>query len=132
VEILTLDGRLSWAPPENIRSLPSSVRELIIDCVSLPVTYTALQTLGPKLTKLMFYYYLPIDKTPIDLYIVLAICPKLESFRFLCGKKPVVLTRDSSNTALLPSDYFQNFKRFERALNFSCSLTDIYYILFII
>jgi hypothetical protein len=95
------------------------VRELIINYVSLPVIYTALQTLGPMLTKLMFYYYSPMDMTPIDLYRVLAVCPKLESFRFLCGKIPVVLTRDSSNTTLLPSDYFQNFKRFERALNFS-------------
>jgi hypothetical protein len=123
VEELTLDGSFSSAPLENIRSLPSSVRVLYIDYVCLPVIYTALQKLGPELTKLGFCYYDQSDKTQIDLYKVLAACPKLESFQILSGRP--VLSRDKSETALLPSDYFQNFQRYLIVLRVLHSLTDL-------
>jgi hypothetical protein len=114
---LTLDG--GFSPLENLLGLPSSVRELYIEYVSLPVIYTALQKLGPGLTKLQFKKLnaAMLENAPIDLYRVLATCPKLQSFQFLCGRP--VLARDISEFAFLPSDYFQNFKRFVLAPNLS-------------
>lgn len=113
VELLTLQGNFNSALLENVMSLPSSVRELSIDGVIPSVIYAALQKLGPELIKLEFNDLCdtPFSNTPIDMYKVLAACPKLESFLFSCGMS--VLTKNSSE-ATLPSDYFQNFKRFGR------------------
>ena len=107
-------GSFGSTPLENVLSLPSSVRELLIeDSVPVSVIYAALQKLGSRLTELEFEVdnnFSPPDiRTPIDVYKVLAACPKLESFDFLYGKP--VLTRNKSEFALLRADYFQNFKR---------------------
>jgi hypothetical protein len=116
VEELTLQGNFSSVPLENIKSLPSSVRQLSIDGVIPSVIYAALQKLGPELTSLEFndLCETPFTNTPIDMYKVLAACPKLESFVFSCGMP--VLTKNKSDSALLPPDYFQNFKK----LAFNC------------
>jgi hypothetical protein len=95
-----------------IISLPSSVRELGIEGLDVQMLYAALQKLGPGLTKLQLNYYSWSQQpTPIDMYKVLAACPKLEHFTFLFGNVPV-LPKNMSESAILPSDYFQNFKRF--------------------
>jgi hypothetical protein len=113
VEKLILRGTFSSALVENITSLPSSVRELHIDGAINSVVYAALLKLGPELTKLQFNQgnSQQVDITPIDMYKVLAACPKLKSFHFFSGNRPV-LKRNSSESALLPSDYFQDFERF--------------------
>jgi hypothetical protein len=112
VEILTLHGDFSSTLLENVISLPSSVRELHINSVPVPVINAALQKLGPELTKLQFGNCGWFNQiAPMDMYKVLATCPKLENFHFMFGNRPV-LPKNMSESAILPSDYFQNFKRF--------------------
>jgi hypothetical protein len=111
VEILTLQGDFSSVLEENIKSLPSSVRELCLDGVIPSVIHAALEKVGPELIKLEFNDLCdtPFSDTPIDMYKVLAACPKLDTFHFSCGMP--VLSKNNSESALLPSDYFQYFKR---------------------
>lgn len=120
VESLTLQGDFSSVLEENIMSLPTSVRELCIDGVIPSVIYTALKKIGPELIKLEFndLCETPFSDKPIDMYKVLAACPKLETFHFSCGMH--VLSKNKSESALLLSDYFKCFKRLTQALIGSC------------
>jgi hypothetical protein len=109
VESITLEAGASLTLMENCIRLPSSVRELQIVDLDLQTVYAALQKLGPELTKLQLNYFHQ-GPTPIDMYKVLAACPRLENFNFLFGNM-TVLPNFMSESALLPSEYFQNFKR---------------------